>query len=386
MNVARLWFVSAFALCIPAMWFVTRGVHSSAAVEAVLFGAAILGAAFILSWAAEVAQMDISQGLAVAILALIAVLPEYAVDLYFAWRAAEDPQYGHYAAANMTGANRLLVGFGWPVVFLVYAWRFKKRSLTIEPGHRTEIGFLGLATLYSFILPFKHSISLMDTVIFFSIFAAYAWKVARAEVHEPELVGPAKLIGALPRNARRMTTLVLFVIAALVIFNSAERFAEALVHAGKEAGMDEFLLVQWLAPLASEAPEFIIAILWTFRGDAAAGLGALISSKVNQWTLLIGTIPIAYSIGLGRVGSLHLDVRQQHELLLTACQSLFAVAVLMNLRMAWWEAALLFVLFMAQLLVEQIRLPMAILYVVLAVLVMIRQRSQFAALFRRRAS
>ena len=386
MNLVRLWLVSAFALCVPAMWLVIGGGHGSHAVEAVLFGAAILGAAFILSWAAEVAQMDMSQALATAILALIAVLPEYAVDLYFAWRAADDPTYGHYAAANMTGANRLLVGFGWPVVFLVFAWRFKKRSLAIEPGHRTEISFLGLATLYSFILPFKHSISLMDTVIFLSIFAVYAWKIAHAEVHEPELVGPAKLIGRLSQKPRRTVTLAFFVIAALVIFNSAERFAEALVHAGKEAGLDEFLLVQWLAPLASEAPEFIIAILWTFRGDAAAGLGALISSKVNQWTLLIGTIPIAYSISLGRPGSLHLDVRQQHELLLTACQSLFAVAVLMNLRMVWWEALLLFVLFMAQLLFEHIRMPMAVVYIVLAVLIMIRERAQFAALFRRRAT
>lgn len=384
MNVVRLWLGSAFALCVPAMWLVTRGVHVSAPVEAVLFGAAILGAAFILSWAAEVAQMDMSQALATAILALIAVLPEYAVDLYFAWRAADDPAYGHYAAANMTGANRLLVGLGWPVVFLVFAWRFRKRSLAIEPGHRTEIAFLGLATLYSFLLPFKHSLGLMDTVVFLAIFGAYAWKISRAEVHEPELVGPAKLIGTLPRNARRWTTLAFFVIAAVVIFNSAERFAEALVHAGKQAGLDEFLLVQWLAPLASEAPEFIIAIMWTFRGDAAAGLGALVSSKVNQWTLLIGTIPIAYSLSLGRPGGLHLDVRQQHELLLTACQSLFAVAVLMNLRMAWYEAALLFGLFLAQFLFEHIRMQMAVVYVVLAVLVMIRDRSQFAALFRRR--
>ena len=123
-----------------------------------------------------------------------------------------------------------------------------------------------------------------------------------------------------------------------------------------------------------------------FRGDAAAGLGTLVSSKVNQWTLLIGTIPIAYSLSLGRPGSLPLDTRQQHELLLTACQSLFAVAVLMNLRMMWWEAALLFALFIAQLFFEHIRMPMAALYIVLAVLIMIRDRSQFAALFRRRAS
>ena len=163
----------------------------------------------------------------------------------------------------MTGANRLLVGFGWPVVFLVFAWRFKKRSLSIEPGHRTEIGFLGLATLYSFILPFKHSISLMDTVIFLSIFAAYAWRIARAGVHEPALVGPAKLIGALPQKVRRTRDPRLLRAARRSSSSSPRSVSRKRWSTrGSEAGMDEFLLVQWLAPLASEAPEFIIAMLW----------------------------------------------------------------------------------------------------------------------------
>jgi len=50
-------------------------------------GLGIFGAAFLLSWAAELAQLYISQNLALALLALIAVLPEYAVDMYFAWMA-----------------------------------------------------------------------------------------------------------------------------------------------------------------------------------------------------------------------------------------------------------------------------------------------------------
>lgn len=376
---SRLWMAFSFVACVPAMVLVIWSIHMTPPVEALLFGFAILGAAFLLSWAAEVAQMDMSQALAVAILALIAVLPEYAVDLYFAWRAADDPQYGHYAAANMTGANRLLVGLGWPVVFAIFAFRFKKKELKIEKAHRIEIVFLGLATLYSFILPLKKSLSLVDTTFFLAIFAVYAWRITRAEIHEPELVGPAKLIGSLPKRSRRIATLTLFVIAAAVIFQSAERFAESLVHTGKNLGIDEFLLVQWLAPLASEAPEFIIAALWTFRGDAAAGLGALVASKVNQWTLLIGTIPVAYSMNLGRAGSLPLDLRQQHELLLTACQSLFAVAVLINLSMSWYEALLLFGLFAAQLVFEEIRMPVSAIYVALAVLVFLRNRTHFRA-------
>ncbi len=103
--------------------------------------------------------------------------------------------------------------------------------------------------------------------------------------------------------SRRILVMVILCFSGGIIFISAEPFAESLIAAGKGWGIDEFFLVQWLAPLASEAPEFIIAALWTWRGDAAAGLGALISSKVNQWTLLVGTIPLVYSISLGHIGA-----------------------------------------------------------------------------------
>lgn len=379
----RIWILLAFAACVPAIALKATGTEVEAPVQALVFGGAILGGAFILSWAAEAAQMDISQGLAVAILALICVLPEYAVDMYFAWQAAVDPQYGHYAAANMTGANRLLVGFGWPAVFLVYALRFRKRALRLERAHRTEIVFLGIATIYSFILPFKKSLGLMDSAIFLVLFGLYAWRTSQAEVHEPELVGPARLVGALRAGRRRLAVVLLFAWSAAVILASAEPFAESLVTTGREYGIDEFLLVQWLAPLASEAPEFIVALLWAFRGDAAAGLGALVSSKVNQWTLLIGTLPVAYSLHLGRPGSLPLDLRQQHELLLTACQSLFAVSVLLNLRLSWYGAVLLFGLFISQLVVEHIRMPISYVYLALALVVFVRDRADLWEVVRR---
>ena len=365
-------FVLAFAAIVPAAVLRITGVHGTPPVDALVFGAAILGAAFILSWAAEVAQMDISQAAAVAILALICVLPEYAVDLFFAWRAADDPQYAHYAAANMTGANRLLVGLGWPAVFLIFALRFRKKVLHLERSHRTEVLFLGLATAWSFLLPFKKSLSLIDTLVFVTLFGLYAWRVAKTESAEPELVGPSRLIGVLPTRLRRTIVVVMFLISATMILASAERFAEALVQSGKHLGIDEFLLVQWLAPLASEAPEFIVALVWAFRGQVSAGLGALVSSKVNQWTLLIGTLPVAYSINLGTPGALPLDERQQHELFLTASQSLFAVAVLLNLRMSWYGALLLFGLFASQLFVEHIRLQVSVVYLVLAAIVFVR--------------
>ena len=379
---AQLYLALATLLTLPGLVLRLTGTHPPPLMSAFVFGMAVLGAAFLLSWAAEVAQKDISQALAVAFLALIAVLPEYAVDMYFAWTAAEHPEYGHYATANMTGANRLLVGFGWPVIVLLYAFYYRRKSVKLEPAHRSEILFLGLATIYSVVIPLKGTLSLVDTFFLVSIFAMYAWRAAKAESHEPDLVGPAKWIGEMPAPRRRSVAISLFLFSGTVIFLAAEPFAESLVAVGRELQIDEFLLVQWLAPLASEAPEFIIAILWTLRGDAESGLAALVSSKVNQWTLLMGTIPLVFSLALGHPGALALDLRQEHEIWLTAAQSLFAVAILANLSLSWYGAVALLVLFLSQLLFENIRMPLSAVYVALAVLLMIRDRKHYPALLR----
>jgi len=382
--VPRTWFVLSILMTVPAMAVRLTGTHIAPTLEAALFGLAILGAAFMLSWAAEVAQMDIAQSLAVAILALIAVLPEYAVDLYFAWMAAKDPTYGHYATANMTGANRLLVGFGWPVIVLI-AWmrsRSKFIGVKLEQSHRTEVAFLGLATVYSIWIPIKGRLDLFDMFFLLLIFTGYVVRISGVAHHEPELLGPAKWVGEMPVLRRRTMAILMFVFSGAVIFLSAERFAESLVAAGKGWGIDEFLLVQWLAPLASEAPEFIVAAIWTWRGDAEAGLGALVSSKVNQWTLLVGTIPLVYSISLGHIGSLALDTVQKHELWLTSAQSLFAVAILANLSLAWYGAGLLLVLFLAQLVYPDIRMEVSAIYVALALLVFVRDRRHLPAVLR----
>jgi cation:H+ antiporter len=138
------------------------------------------------------------------------------------------------------------------------------------------------------------------------------------------------------------------VFAAGVILASAEPFAHGLVETGEQFGVNKFLLVQWLAPLASEAPEMIIAILFVLRARPAAGLGTLVSSKVNQWSLLIASIPLVYAIAHGSLGGMHLDARQAEEITLTAAQSAFAIAVLANLQISRLEATGLLVLFLAQ--------------------------------------
>jgi cation:H+ antiporter len=344
----------AAAFVLPAVALRVTGVHPEPVVSLLAFGAAVVAASFVLAWAAEAAQVDVSGGLAVAVLALIAVLPEYAVDLYYAYVAGHDAEYVQYAAANMTGSNRLLMGIGWPVVVIVGLYVVRRMSaenskpmLALEPGNRVELGFLLIAGLVAFVIPTTGRIHLVLGVAMLAWFGFYLYKLTRGEPEEPELVGTAAAIGALPDRARRITVVTLFLVSGAVILMCAEPFANSLIDAGTELGVDRFLLVQWLAPLASEAPEFIIATIFAARGKSTAAIATLISSKVNQWTLLMGSLPIAYLAGGGGT-ALVLDGRQVEEVLLTATQTMMGVALILSLRFHRATAWLLLALFVVQ--------------------------------------
>ena len=401
----------AVALTIPGLTLRLGGVHAPDALQALIYGLAIVGAAFLLSWAAEVAQLDLSAGLAIAILAFIAVLPEYAVDLVFAWKGGNAveahgatciaPGAGgespcSLALANMTGANRLLIGIGWSlVVFLAwYQWRKRKdptREVKLERSHAVELSFLAVASAYSLTLPFKRTITLVDALLLIGLFAAYTIRISRAPAEEPHLVGPAAWVATFTVAQRRAVVIAMFLFAAGVIVASAEHFAESLVATGEQFGISEFLLVQWLAPLASEAPELLIAGLYAWRLNTNAGLGTLVSSKVNQWTLLVGSLPIVFALASGSHHGLPILARQRDELLLTAAQSVFAVSILTNLSISVREAGALLGLFVAQFVLGAI-IPesahgtelviVAIMYLVLAAAILVRKRGDLASMVK----
>ncbi|HME74322.1 MAG TPA: sodium:proton exchanger, partial [Mycobacterium sp.] len=149
--------IVAVFIC-PALVVRVLGIHPSPILGLITYGAAVVAASFVLAWAAEAAQIDVSGGLAVAVLGVIAVLPEYAVDLYYAYTAGHVPEYTQYAAANMTGSNRLLMGLGWPVVVLVSilvarrATGRKVGELDLDVSNRVEIGFLMFAGVAAFLV------------------------------------------------------------------------------------------------------------------------------------------------------------------------------------------------------------------------------------------
>jgi cation:H+ antiporter len=365
-----------------------------------------------------VAQVDISAGLAIALLAFIAVLPEYAVDFVFASKAGNAvSQFGHVcrapgtteaspcslALANMTGSNRLLIGVGWSLVVFVGWYRFRRqvregrstgqslKEVVLERAHAVELSFLAVASLYCLTLPFKRTVTLVDAAVLVGLFIAYTVRIAKAPAEEPELIGVADTIGRFGTARRRATVIAMFIVAAAVIVLCAESFAESLVATGADLGISQFFLVQWLAPLASEAPELLVAGLYAWRLKTSSGLATLVSSKVNQWTLLVGSLPIVFAVASGSLHGLPILERQREELLLTAAQSVFAVAVLANLSISLNEAWFLFALFWAQFFAGAF-LPesahptelivFSIVYLLLAVYTLVRARGSGRALLR----
>ncbi|WP_265108488.1 sodium:calcium antiporter [Halosolutus halophilus] len=387
----------------------------------IVTGLAVLGAAFLLAWAAETAEKDVPQAFAIAVLAVLAVAPEYAVDALYAWNAGQFAgtprgiEAGNLAVANMTGANRILIGIGWAGVALFTIFR---RGASSDPAVETRPGFLAdvvvldreigleivfllIATLWAFLVPLNGGIDVFDMLFLVGLYVCYIAVILRGDV-EPDMdhVGVPAYLQHFPKRRRIATILLLFAYSGVMIFTAVEPFAHGLERLGEGVGIPSFFMIQWIAPLASEAPELIVVVYLVNKARSTAGFNALISSKLNQWTLLIGTLVIVHSIALARYGVLAFDYKQAAEIWLTAAQSFFAISLLIRFEISVKEAVTLLVLFLSQVLLEfaiirefvtipisstDVLIAYSVVYVVLGTVLFVRRRRAFSRLVRRAA-
>jgi cation:H+ antiporter len=331
-------------------------------------GVAVIGAAFVLTWAAETAEADVPRAFALAVLAVIAVAPEYAVDALYAWEAGANPgspaseNAANLAVANMTGANRILIGLGWSGIALYAIYRatqtddqavrerdgFLADEVELDPRIGIEILFLGIATVFAFLIPFNGGIDVVDAVFLVGLYLTYIYVILQGEAGEDVHVGVPAYFQDLARPRRVAAILAMFVYSAFVILVAVKPFAKGLEVLGPRVGLSSFFMIQWVAPLASESPEFIATAYLVRKARTTASFNALISSKLNQWTLLIGTLVVVYSLSLGYYDALAFNQKQAGEIWLTAAQSFFAVTLLLNFSISIREALLLLGLFLAQ--------------------------------------
>ncbi|MDR3107591.1 MAG: hypothetical protein LBU05_05280 [Bifidobacteriaceae bacterium] len=383
-----------------------------------IFGLAIWCAATLLGWAAETAEMDITGAFAMALLAIVAILPEYAVDVLLAFTAGTDPAYEALASANMNGATRLLIGLALPLVVLVGIHsrrRYARRAtadaapapttgpattsrpkirprhaffdaLPIPAEHYSVMFFLVIAAALGALAPLTRQVQASLGAALIAVFAVFLWRSSRGEVGEPDLVGVSAFLGSLGKLPRRLWVVSFFVIAAATIAIGAEPFVHSLVESGRQWHINEALLIQWLAPLASEAPEFIIALNLAARHKAWAAVGMLLTSMVNQWAALVGSLPFAFKMG-GGAWSLPLDSRQVEEFLLTGSVTAVAVTLLLSLRIPAWGAWFMLAVFAAEFALpdQHARLTLAAVNAVAATILLLVNARFIPALLKRGA-
>ena len=161
----------------------TAEVARSSALKAVWTFPSIIGSALVIAWGAESAQFLVSQGFALTLLALIQTLPEFAIEGVIAWRAGQmpTPENIGLATANFTGALRLLVGLGWPLIYFVFAifgLITKKRTsvmsqIKLDSEHSVELMGLLAGTIYLFVVVLKAELGLYDAIILIALYGAY---------------------------------------------------------------------------------------------------------------------------------------------------------------------------------------------------------------------
>ncbi len=325
-----------------------------AAVQAIWTFPSILGSAFVVAWGAEAAQFYVSQGLALALLAWLQTLPEFAVEAVIAWH-----QDVPLMTANFTGALRLLTGVGWPMIWTVFAitsWQRGGRErwpvIRLDEEHAAEIAGLVPPLLYFAWVIHKGTLDLLDAGVLIALYLAYLVLLNRLPPKDHEDVEDVALVAravvGMPPLRRKLTIAGLFLLGGAALYLVAAPFLDSMKGLAIALGVTPFVFVQWVAPFLSEFPEKTSAFYWArSRGKAGMALMNMVSSNINQWTVLAAMIPIVYSISVGHPAAVPVG-EHRVELLLTLLQSMLGMVLLANLSFHGYEAIGLFALWFAQ--------------------------------------
>ncbi len=347
----------------------------------------MLLSAFLVAWGAEAAQFLISQGLALAILAWLQTLPEFAVEAVIAWDAGRDPERAHLAIANLTGAIRLLLGLGWPMIYFVFAAASKRRGavtqlppIKLEPEHAIEVMGLVPPLLYFALVLWRQRLGWIDAAVLVALYVAYLWVLMRNPPRKVEAIADAPLVSrwahGQPGWRQKAAIGGLFGVGGALLYVTAHPFLNSMIALAAVVGISQFFLVQWVAPFLSEFPEFVSTFSWARRVTRAPmALMNIVSSNINQWTILAAMIPIVYGFSHlhhhGVWADFPLDVGQRNELALTLLQTLLGVLLLANMEFDWMDATALFVLWAVQFTLPQLRIEVMVAYGVWALVLVI---------------
>ena len=316
----------------------------------------VLLASFIIGWGAEAAQFLVSQGLALAMLAWLQTLPEFAVEAVIAWHR-DVP----LMTANFTGSLRLLTGVAWPMIFFVSFFSLKgdqrvpisRHRVVLEAEHAVSVVSLLPPLVYFTLIWWKASLTLVDSAILLFLYGLYLYalrKIPPVDIESVEELPyvPRKILG-FPGAYKAFGVLGLFLLGGIMLWFITPTFLDSMLGLSVMLGITPFVFVQWVSPFLSEFPEKVTAFAWArTQNKAAMALINMVSSNVNQWTVLAAMIPMVYCASLGHAEAIPFDAHQRSEILLTLAQGYLGFLLVVNMEFDYIEAIGLFALWFLQ--------------------------------------
>src|SRR6059058_605702 len=253
-------------------------------------------------------------------------------------------------------------------------------AIQLDREHAVEVVGLVPPLLYFVVILLRRSLGWVDAAVLLALYVAYLWALLRTAPRDVDSVveAPAVSRWAYRQPGWRQKAAIggLFAAGGGLLYATAHPFLESMLAVAGLFGVSQFVLVQWVAPFLSEFPEKVSALYWARRvSRAPIALMNMVSSNINQWTVLAAMIPIVYGYSSLRHHGVwldfHFDGPQRLEILLTLLQSGLAMMVLANMEFDWRDATVLFVLWLVQFLQPSLREVVAIAYAVWMVILAI---------------
>jgi cation:H+ antiporter len=342
----------------------------------------VIGAAFLLGWAADAGEAVFNGGVVLAAVALATVLPEIVIEVRFAFI-----QQVELITANLTGATRLLltgaVAMPLAVAYLAYRRRRPAQPFELAGPRRLELAMLLIASCFAIQIVVRGHLTLADGIVLVGLYVLYARRVQGTPDEEPAVVGVGAGLVSLPPRYRRAAIGALIAVAAVVVATIANPFADALLATGTSIGLDPYHLIQSIVPLVTEAPEFVVVAVLVTNRRPAQGLAIFLAASVSQWTLGLGALSFAYLAG-GGGASVPLGGHEQIELGLTIAVTLFAVAALASRRPERADAWLVLGAFVVEFVYPTpfVRMAVAFVLLVFAISLLVAHRQAIRPLLR----
>lgn len=365
-------------------------------IKGILISLIIIFAAVLIGYGADMLEMVLPGGVAIAIVALLQISPEFFVEWATVKRAALEPlfmtkidilyypfmlyrvvpfepSFTHNAMANLYGANKLLVGFGPPLVFFVYYFFSHTRKENYIEFHKIKsysIFVMLFAILYNFIMYLKNSLMWYDSIFLIIIYIISVVYIGKMEIkyektHSSETADKENeenesfFMRFLKRISKNKAGIVIafnvYAIAfAFLVFGGgllvhySETFLEVLLEASVLAGIPTFFFIGYVAPFMSEFPEKLVAIGFAMKGEEDTAMINFLSSILSQLTLLTAMVPLVYSFYRGELTGIVFDHVQSQELLLVVAMVLFSLMMFFDLKFTIRETIMALGLFLWQ--------------------------------------